>query len=391
MNEAILIRFGEIFLKGKNYFYFENTLFKNIQNRLRNIDLKLERIAGRFLVTNFSQDDKNKIIDILKTIFGIVSISLAYEIDTSIDNIYNTCKKIILKNSTFKVEVKRADKHFPIESPVLAREIGHIILENNLDKSVDVHAPEEIVYVEIRQNNKTYIYHDKITCLGGMPVGTSGKAMLLLSGGIDSPVAGFLMAKRGLQIDAIHFYSYPYTSEQAKQKVIDLANIIKKYTGNIRLFIVPFTKIQEEIHKNCDDEYMVTLVRRFMMDIAERVAKQNECSAIITGENLAQVASQTVEGITCTNKMAKDLPIFRPLIAFDKIDISKIAEKIGTYNTSILPYEDCCSVFLPKKPVTHPKIERVEKNESLLDRENLILEAINNIEIIDIKLFTRNI
>ena len=391
MNEAILIRFGEIFLKGKNYFYFENTLFKNIQNRLRNIDLKLERIAGRFLVTNFSQDDKNKIIDILKTIFGIVSISLAYEIDTSTDNIYNTCKKIILKNSTFKVEVKRADKHFPIESPVLAREIGHIILENNLDKNVDVHAPEEIVYVEIRQNNKTYIYHDKITCLGGMPVGTSGKAMLLLSGGIDSPVAGFLMAKRGLQIDAIHFYSYPYTSEQAKQKVIDLANIIKKYTGNIRLFIVPFTKIQEEIHKNCDDEYMVTLVRRFMMDIAERVAKQNECSAIITGENLAQVASQTVEGITCTNKMAKDLPIFRPLIAFDKIDISKIAEKIGTYNTSILPYEDCCSVFLPKKPVTHPKIERVEKNESLLDREKLILEAINNIEIIDIKLFTRNI
>lgn len=387
MNEAILIRFGEIFLKGKNYFYFENTLFKNIQNRLRNINLKLERIAGRFLITDFSQVDKNKIIDILKTIFGIVSISVAYEIDTSIEKIYDTCKKITLKDSTFKVEVKRADKHFPIESPVLAREIGHIILENNTGKSVDVHTPEEIVYVEIRQNNKTYIYHDKIMCLGGMPVGTSGKAMLLLSGGIDSPVAGFLMAKRGLQIDAIHFYSYPYTSEQAKQKVIDLANIIKKYTGNIRLFIVPFTKIQEEIHKNCDDEYMVTLVRRFMMEIAERVAKQNECSAIITGENLAQVASQTVEGITCTNKMAKDLPVFRPLIAFDKIDISKIAEKIGTYNTSILPYEDCCSVFLPKKPVTHPKIERVEKNESLLDRENLILNAINNIEIIDIKLF----
>ena len=389
MNEAILIRFGEIFLKGKNYFYFENTLFKNIQNRLRNINLKLERIAGRFLITDFSQVDKNKIIDILKTIFGIVSISVAYEIDTSIEKIYDTCKKITLKDSTFKVEVKRADKHFPIESPVLAREIGHIILENNTGKSVDVHTPEEIVYVEIRQNNKTYIYHDKIMCLGGMPVGTSGKAMLLLSGGIDSPVAGFLMAKRGLQIDAIHFYSYPYTSEQAKQKVIDLANIIKKYTGNIRLFIVPFTKIQEEIHKNCDDEYMVTLVRRFMMEIAERVAKQNECSAIITGENLAQVASQTVEGITCTNKMAKDLPVFRPLIAFDKIDISKIAEKIGTYNTSVLPYEDCCSVFLPKKPVTHPKIERVEKNESLLDRENLILNAINNIEIIDIKLYPR--
>ena len=200
--------------------------------------------------------------------------------------------------------------------------------------------------------------------MGGIPVGTSGKGMLLLSGGIDSPVAGFLMAKRGLKLNAIHFHSYPYTSEQAKQKVIDLANIIKSYCGDIKLFIVPFTKIQEEIHKNCDDEYMVILVRRFMMDIAERVAKMSGCSALITGENLAQVASQTVESITVTNQMSKILPIFRPLISFDKIDISKISEQIGTYETSVLPYEDCCSVFLPDRPVTHPKLDRIQKNEA---------------------------
>ena len=244
---------------------------------------------------------------------------------------------------------------------------------------------EEVVYIEVRQNGKTYIYYEKIMCLGGMPVGTSGKGMLLLSGGIDSPVAGFLMAKRGLRLNAIHFHSYPYTSEQAKQKVIDLANIIKKYTGNIRLFVVPFTKIQEEIHNKCDSEYMVILVRRFMMDIAERVAKQNECSALITGENLAQVASQTVASITVTNQMVKDIPVFRPLISFDKIEISKISEEIGAYETSVLPYEDCCSVFLPDNPVTHPKQEKLVKNESLLDRESLINDAISNIEIIDIK------
>jgi thiamine biosynthesis protein ThiI len=218
-----------------------------------------------------------------------------------------------------------------------------------------------------------------------MPVGTSGKGMLLLSGGIDSPVAGFLMAKRGLSLNAIHFHSYPYTSEQAKQKVIDLAHIIKKYTGDIRLFVIPFTKIQEEIHKKCDDEYMVILVRRFMMDIAERVAKRNGCSALITGENLAQVASQTVESITVTNQMSKILPIFRPLISFDKIEISKISEQIGAFDISVLPYEDCCSVFLPDRPVTHPKLDRIEKNELLLNREDLIEEAIKNIEIINIK------
>ncbi len=385
MKEVILIRYGEIFLKGKNYSFFENTLFKNIKRRLKEINLKLEKISGRFLISEFCEHDKEIIISKLKTVFGIVSISLAYEVETSLENISNICKIININKPTFKVETKRADKSFNLKSYELSAKMGELILKNNPNSKVDVHSPEQIIYIEVRQNFRTYIYYDKILCLGGMPVSTSGKAMLLLSGGIDSSVAGFLMAKRGLSLNAIHFYSFPYTSPQAKQKVIDLANIIKKYTGDIRLFIVPFTRIQEEIHKNCDSEYMITLVRRFMMQIAEKVAIQNNCSALITGENLAQVASQTVESITVTNQMSKILPIFRPLISFDKIEISNIAEKIGTYETSILPYEDCCSVFLPENPVTHPKIEKIIKNESLLDIEELINDAIKNIEIINIK------
>ncbi len=385
MNEVILIRFGEIFLKGKNYSFFENSLFKNIKYRLKDINLKIEKISGRFLISKFDSSNKENIIEILKTIFGIVSISVAYEINTNLQNIIDTCRTIKINKKSFKVETKRADKTFPLKSYELSAKVGGVILENNTDKFVDVHTPEETIFIEIRENGKTYIYYNKIMCLGGMPIGTAGKGMLLLSGGIDSPVAGFQMAKRGLKLNAIHFHSYPYTSEQAKQKVIDLANIIKKYTGDIRLFIVPFTKIQEEIHKKCDDEYMVILVRRFMMDIAERVAKLNGCSALITGENLAQVASQTVESITVTNQMSKLLPIFRPLISFDKIEISKISEQIGAYETSILPYEDCCSVFLPESPVTHPKLDKIEKNEAQLDRESLINEVINNLEIIDIK------
>lgn len=385
MKEVILIRFGEIFLKGRNYSYFENTLFKNVERRLKKFNLKLERISGRFLVSDFEAEDKDDIIEAIQTVFGLVSLSVAYEVETSVDTIKSACEKIKIKDKTFKVEVKRADKTFPIKSFEFAGELGGVILKNNPDVKVDVHSPQEIVYVDIRQNGKTYIFYDKVICLGGMPVGTAGRAMLLLSGGIDSPVAGFLMAKRGLCINAIHFESYPYTSEQAKQKVIDLANIIKKYTGNIRLFIVPFTRIQEEIHKNCDDEYMVTLVRRFMMEIAEQVAKKSDCQAIITGENLGQVASQTVEGITMTSMMAKDLPIFRPLISFDKIEISKISEKIGTYDISVLPYEDCCSVFLPKNPVTHPKLNKIVENEGLLNREFLIQDAISKMEIINIK------
>jgi len=385
MKEVMLLRFGEIFLKGKNYAFFENTLFKNIKRKLKKFSLLAEKISGRFLILNFKEEDKEEIIASIKTVFGLVSLSLAKEIDTSFDAIKAVCESIKLSKKTFKVETKRADKSFPMRSFELSAEMGGVILSHNTSSVVDVHNPEEIIYIDIRDNKKTYIFYEKIYCLGGMPVGTAGKAMLLLSGGIDSPVAGFLMAKRGLSISAIHFHSYPYTSEQAKQKVVDLAHVLKKFSGDIRLFVVPFTQIQEEIHKNCDGEYMVTLVRRFMMDIAERVAKGNHCQAIITGENLGQVASQTVEGITSTNLMAKELPVFRPLISFDKVDISKIAEEIGTYKISVLPYEDCCSLFLPKNPVTHPKIERILDNEKLLDREQLIKNAMDNVEIIDIQ------
>ena len=384
MQEVILVRFGEIFLKGKNYAFFENTLFKNIKRRLSKYNLTLDRTSGRFIVFNYNEQDKDDIIDILKNTFGLVSISAAKEIDSTPENIYSECKKISLGTKTFKVETKRADKTFPMNSRELCEELGHLILTCNPNSSVDVHEPQIVVHVDIRLNGKTYIYYDKIACLGGMPVSTAGRGMLLLSGGIDSPVAGFLMAKRGLCLNAIHFHSYPYTSEQARQKVIDLAHILKKYVGNINLHIIPFTRIQEEIHKNCDDEYMVTIVRRFMMDIAERVAKKSGCTCLITGENLGQVASQTVAGITSTNLMAHELPVFRPLISFDKVEISKISEQIGTYETSILPYEDCCSVFLPKNPVTHPKIDKILHNESLLDRETLIEQAINNMEILKI-------
>lgn len=386
MKEVILIRFGEIFLKGKNYSFFENTLYKNLKRRLLKFNLKLEKIAGRFLVSEFNLSDKEDIVETIKSVFGLVSLSTAYEVNSTLEDIKNAFSKIKIGTQSFKIDTKRADKRFELTSYQLSGVLGEIVLKNNPSCHVDVHNPETTIYVDIRQNGKTYIFYNKIPCLGGMPVSTSGKGMLLLSGGIDSPVAGFMMAKRGLSLNAIHFHSYPYTSEQAKQKVIDLANIIKKYTGNVNLYVIPFTKIQEEIHKMCDEEYMVTLVRRFMMDIAERMAIKTGCSCLITGENLGQVASQTVQSITVTNQMSKALPIFRPLIGFDKIEISSISEKIGAYETSILPYEDCCSVFLPKNPVTHPKLDKITRNEALLDREYLIQNAIDNAELIEIKL-----
>jgi thiamine biosynthesis protein ThiI len=249
---------------------------------------------------------------------------------------------------------------------------------------VDLHDPELNLCVDIRENNKTFVFYENIKGAGGMPVGTSGSGLLLLSGGIDSPVAGYMMAKRGMPISALHFHSYPYTSESAKQKVIDLAKLIKKYTGPFKLYVCSFTEIQENIHKNCNSEFMITLMRRIMYRIAERLSLKVGVQSIITGENLGQVASQTVESMTVTNEVVKELPIFRPLIAFDKEDISDIAKKIGTYETSILPYEDCCTVFLPKHPLIKHKKDKCEIEESKLDLENLIENALNSIEVIEI-------
>lgn len=384
MKEVILLRFGEMFLKGKNYSFFAKTLYNNIKNAIKKYNCKIEKIAGRYLVTDFNDFNKEEVISALTKIFGLVSLSVATEVDSTEEAIIDFCKNIVINKSTFKVDVKRADKRFPIKSYEFASKLGGVILANNKGLKVDVHSPEEVVSVDIRESGKTYISYDKIACAGGMPIGTAGKSMLLLSGGIDSPVACYQMAKRGLNINAIHFHSYPYTSEQAKDKVISLAKLLTPYCGHINLYIVPFTKIQENIHKLCDDEYMVILVRRFMMDIAERVANMSGCTSLITGESLGQVASQTVESITATNNAVKLLPVFRPLIGMDKSEIMEISKNIGTYETSILPYEDCCSVFLPDSPVTKPKLDRIERNEKLLDREVLISEAIQNIDIMKI-------
>lgn len=384
MEQVILLRYGEIFLKGKNRSFFESTLIKNIKSSVSQYGAEVSKSAGRIYVTNLSNNTV-QIIQKLQKVFGLVSLSVANQIDTSIQNIENFCKTIKVNTSTFKVITKRADKKFPVQSDKFSAQMGGVILNNNPNVSVDVSNPQTIVNIDIRENGKTFIYYEKITCAGGLPLGTAGKGLLLLSGGIDSPVAGYMMAKRGLAFDSIHFHSFPYTSQQAKDKVVSLAHKLTPYIHNHNLYIVPFTKIQESIHKYCDDDYMVILVRRFMMRIAEKIAQKYNLQALITGENLAQVASQTIQSITVTNRAVEDLPILRPLVAFDKIDIMNIAKNIGTYETSILPYEDCCSVFLPDSPVTKPKLDKILKNENKLDVKNLIEEAINNIEIISIK------
>ncbi len=384
MNNVIIIRYSEIFLKGKNFGFFEKKLFDNIHEKISNFECDLIKSNKRFFIENYDIKNEKKLIEILGTIFGINSISPAIKIESNIELISNYISTLNIKSKTFRVTVNRADKNFPISSIEFSKNLGAIILDNNKNISVDLHSPDTIVYVDIRETKFSYIYTKVINGLGGMPVGTSGSGLLLLSGGIDSPVAGYMMARRGMEINAIHFHSYPYTSESAKQKVIKLANIIKKFTGSFKLYIVSFTKIQENIHKNCSSSFMITLMRRIMFRIAEKIAKANNFQCIITGENLGQVASQTVESMTVTNAVIEDLPVFRPLISFDKDDISKIATNIGTFETSILPYEDCCTVFLPKHPVIKPSIDKCLKEEQKLDIMNLIDDTLKDIEIIDI-------
>lgn len=385
MNKAILVRYGELFLKGKNKNYFENTLFENIKNQLSGFTFNIYKISGRIIINKYNPDDENQIIDILTKVFGISSLSPCICVKTDEKEILNYLATIKVNTNTFRVTVNRADKTFKYKSIEFERVLGGVVLKNNPDLKVNLSNPETTIYVDIRENGETFIFYQHIKGSGGMPVGTSGKAMLLLSGGIDSPVAGYLMAKRGLTLEAVHFHSFPYTSEQAKQKVIELAKILSHYSGEIKLHIVPFTEIQEVIYKNCNNEYLITIMRRFMMRIAERIAINNGAGAIITGESLAQVASQTMQSMTVTNNVIENLPVFRPLIAFDKEDIIKISKKINTFNISILPYEDCCTVFLPKHPVIKPKLEKVIKEESYLNVEKLINSAILATEVVIIK------
>ena len=378
MKKVLLLKFGELFLKGKNKKDFENLLVGNIRKKLADFSFKLAFPMGRIVISDYDEFEEDLIVKRLTTVFGLIGVSKATELKADKDEIFNFVSTIKI-SGTFRVNAKRADKKFSLSSMELERELGAVILENNKEAEVDLHNPKYHVNVEVRFNDLAYVYYETIKCAGGLPLGSAGKALLLLSGGIDSPVAGYLMAKRGLKIEAVHFHSYPYTSEQAKEKVITLAKELCEYCDEIKLHIVSFTKIQEQIHMNCDPEYMITIMRRIMMRIAEKICNQNDIGAIITGESLGQVASQTMQSINVTNSVVS-LPVFRPVIAFDKEDIVEVAEKIGTFETSILPYEDCCTVFLPKYPVIKPTIKKAEYQEKSLNIESLVDEALKTQE-----------
>lgn len=385
MNKVLLLKFGELFLKGRNRREFLKLLRYNIEQKLKGLTYKLFETQGRLVVSNFSADIEDELLSRLQKVFGLIGAASAVEIDTVMEDIEKYVGGFDVENyKTFKIEAKRADKTFPMTSMEIERHLGGVVLDKNPNLKVDLYNPELVINVEIRVNNKTYIYSNLYPCANGLPLGSAGKGLLLLSGGIDSPVAGYLMSKRGLKIEAVHFHSYPYTSAQAKEKVIELAKEISEYCGEIKLHVVSFTEIQEQIHKNCDAEYMITIMRRIMMRIAERLCKENGLGAIVTGESLGQVASQTMQSMTVTNSVVS-LPVFRPVIAFDKEEIMDVARKIGTYETSILPYEDCCTVFLPKNPVIRPTISRAEYLEKSLDIDSLVETAVLNEEIIDIK------
>ena len=370
MEKAFLVKYGEIGLKGKNRFYFEETLVKRIEEALAKIDgtFTVTRPQGRIFVEG-SGFDEDEVIDALSKVFGIIWICpCVMTDDTGFDDL---SKQIIdyLKEElgdkpfTFKVEARRARKNYPMNSMEINRELGERILDAFPASKVDVHHPEHLVEVEIRERINFHIFYHK--GVGGMPVGTAGKARLLLSGGIDSPVAGYMIARRGVTIDATYFHAPPYTSERAKQKVVDLAKIISKYTGPIRLHVVNFTDIQMAIYEKCPHDELTIIMRRYMMIIAEHFANEDGDMALITGESLGQVASQTMQSLYVTDHAAT-LPVFRPLIGFDKQDIIEISEKIGTYETSILPYEDCCTIFVAKHPVTKPRLDVIERSEKKL-------------------------
>lgn len=386
MQKIIIVRYCEIHLKGKNRGYFERMLFDNIRRSLSDIRCNAVRIPTRYLIEDFFDDDYDEIISRLKKIGGIHSISPAILVKNDKEKIYEAALSLCVdKSGTFKVETNRADKTFPIHSIDVSRELGGIILQKFAPHlSVKVKNPDFTVNIDIRESGDTLVFSDVIKGIGGMPVGSAGCGLLLLSGGIDSPVSGYMMTKRGMRLKALHFHSYPYTSDDAKQKVITLAEKLSLYSGGIDLYVVSVTKIQEAIHEKCPEELMITLLRRFMMRIAEKVANDHGAQAIITGESLGQVASQTIESLTTSNAVVH-IPVLRPLIAFDKLDIIEIARNIDTYDTSILPYEDCCTVFLPKFPAIKPKLEKVEHFERALDVEGLIAEALSSIEKITVK------
>ena len=390
--QAFLIKYSEIGVKGKNRYVFEDALVTQIKRALDPVEGKfvVRKQSGRILVSIDGEYDYDEAVDALQHVFGISAICPTVVVpDEGFDAMAEAVIKYVDeefgdKNFSFKVMGRRANKQYPMTSMEVAAEIGARLLDAFPEMHVDVHKPERIIYVEVREN--IAIYSTEIPGPHGMPVGTAGKAMLLLSGGIDSPVAGYMIAKRGVNLSATYFHAPPYTSEQAKQKVVDLAKLVAKYSGPIDLHIVNFTDIQLYIYEQCAHEELTIIMRRYMMRIAEHFAKENDCLGLVTGESIGQVASQTMQSLNCTNAVCS-LPVYRPLIAFDKQDIVDISEKIDTYETSILPYEDCCTIFVAKHPVTKPKLEAIEKHEHNLDEkiDELMKQAIESVEIVKVR------
>ena len=381
MRELLLVRYGEVFLKGQNRPFFLRKLVDHVKMAVREVNGHVWLSDGRIYVSDFT--DLDECIRRVTRVFGVHSVSPAVEMDK--DDFGAICEQAARMmqplSGTFKVLARRSDKRYPMDSPEIMREAGGYILEHVPHLSVDVNHPDHEMMIEIR--NHAYLSVGKIPAVKGMPMGTNGKACLLLSGGIDSPVAGFMVAKRGVELCCVHYHSFPYTSERAREKVLELARLLSEYCGKMRVFVVPFTEIQLQIHEKCPENFTTLIMRRYMMRIADILAKKDGAQALITGESIGQVASQTMEALGCTDEVVT-LPVFRPVIGMDKSEIIERAEKIGTYETSSLPYEDCCTVFTPKHPATHPRKELVRKAETVLDTEALIAAAIEGTEIIEV-------
>ena len=389
MNEIFLLKLGEIVLKGSNKRQFENKLRQNIRRRMKsygNFDVYI--MQSTVYVEPMDADaDVDGAWEACHSIFGLVSLCRCRPCEKTMDSIFNAVEEYLGDDldcaASFKVESKRSDKAFPMTSIAISQEIGGRLAEAHPNCQVDVHHPAYTVYVEIR-DLAAYVHGPAEPGAGGLPTGVGGRAMCLLSGGIDSPVAAYMIAKRGVEVEAVHFFSYPYTSQLAKDQVMELARLVTKYCGRMTVNVVGFTQIQEAIWDNCPEEFFTLIMRRFMMEISQRIAKRDGCGALITGENLGQVASQTMEAMTVTGAVV-DIPVFMPLVGMDKEEIVTIARKIGTLETSVLPYEDCCTVFTPKHPKTKPTLGQVIAAERNLDREALILQALENVEKVTVK------
>lgn len=383
MQEIVLIKNGELVLKGLNRSSFEDVLIKNMRKALKPLgEFTFTKSQSTIMVEPVDKEtDLDDAVDKLKKVFGIAALSRAAIAEKSMDSIRKTTLEYLEEEleeaSTFKVEAKRSDKKFPMKSPEICRELGGDILSKFNHLKVNVHNPDIVVTVEIR-DNYAFIRGNNIKGAGGMPVGTSGRAATLISGGIDSPVASYMMAKRGIELVAVHFASPPYTTELAEQKVMDLLKKVAAYSGHITTYVVPFTEIQEQIRDKCPEVYFTIIMRRYMMRIAEKLAKLQNCSALITGESVGQVASQTIYALGCTDAVTT-IPVFRPCIGMDKDEIVRISRKIDTFETSIQPYEDCCTVFTPKHPKTRPKLNEIEEAEAVLNSEELIQHAVDNV------------